>query len=286
MNKTQLVTAIDKLIAEINDAGSYHTKDICSGGTMYHLNVKMHDRINYHTDIEAIASKYPAIKGKILEHFTENRIGDLSNEWIEDAQRYITDDYLQGCCVNSQKYYDEEIAKCQDVKYKTCYPALQKLSKANRILELVKWKERDAFIEYGMQQIAKETVGFYGRSGGHLCFRLETDLVDRLNNVKDEIESYEDYADAQQEYESAKRTHNSIMQTLIAVDMMRIGMNAQEILKDQVGIWVYEYKAEIKEEIESIEQDLEAIELGEYQKKLCNRKIELQKIGESICNAT
>ncbi len=54
------------------------------------------------------------------------------------------------------------------------------------------------------------------------------------------------------------------------------------MLEEAVANWIEEYKQEIEEEIKSIEQDLEAIELGEYQKKLCNRKIELQKIGESI----
>jgi len=286
MNKTELLAKIDSLITAIEDAGSYSTRDMRSGGTMYHLNVKMHNSINCYTDIEAIASKYPVVKQKMLEYFTENRIGDLTNQWIEDEQRYIADDYLQGCCVNSQKYYDDEIAKCQDEKYKTCYPALQKLSKTNRIAELQKWKENDAFIEYGMNQIAKETIGFYGRSGGHLCFRLETDLVDRLMTIKDGLDDtscvYENYVEAQQEYKHVKRTHDSIMQTLVSVDTMRKGMNAQLMLEERVENWVYEYKAEIKEAIDKTDRDLEAIKNGKMAKELREKKIALQKIGESI----
>lgn len=287
MQKQELIARIEKLQGEIETANDYYSRDMRRSGTLYHLDVKMHDRINYANDIEAIAKKYPALKEEILEYWTGTRIQEEWDFMLETEREYLVSDYLQGFCVSSAKYWDEQIEKVSKGE-DTSYPYINKhKSIAKRINMLKIWKARDAFIKWGMAAIDTKSIGLYGRSGGHLLFALERNLNDNLECLRDDIESEDsdgnfDIKEAWNQFASIRRYHKSICYTLKQVDAMRKGMNFQEYLEEKVADWVYEKHNEINNEIKSKQQEVKDIEQGKAVKELKKQIKQLQAKVKAI----
>lgn len=288
MNKLMMLNAVELLIEDVQSWGDYKNREMRrTNGVWYTLDVKLTSKINYHVDLDKILNAYPDfIKSKITDRFTPGFITQSIDYMYEDTREYLLRDYMHGCTISSNKYWTEEIDKCvKNVEYTTAYTLLQERTQESRINILKYWRARDSFKDICLTYIKNNTVGLYGRSGGHFCFMIndiKTILEELFDSIRDEDDDTTVYNNKNEKwltYHHLRRIHHSCVHMIKEVDKMRKGINAQEHIKNEVADFVVEVKSDMEAERCSLEQDIDDIHNGVLEKR---KEEQLHDITEKL----
>jgi len=169
-----------------NNHCDYHTTYIALNVKTYNSNIIGPNEIN--NFIDTLENFTGEQKEFLKSEVTDIWLLENWNRFLEGQARYFTDDFITGCTVSSQKYWNEEIEKLKKGEKSSYLYINNKRTLENKIKAIEKWNREHRKQEYYLSQLDIEKIGFFGRSGGWLAFYRYEDLNNKIDNCLYEVE--------------------------------------------------------------------------------------------------
>lgn len=228
-------------------------------GNYIALNVKIYSNVATVYDLEYIMTEqnYTDEQKEYLRDIADNNWFCQHWDWfLEDQARYFIEDYIHGCTISSNEYYEGLKAEIKKGK-KTCYPYIEKKrSIQSKLKEVEKWQKRDNQQSFYLSMLSTREIGFFGRSGGWLSITDFNSFFSLLEDIELNVQ-YKEKSDALYTLKEAKNLLNAVVWLYNAAKKMHEGIPES---------WKEEVKFRLNEELENfcgedcqIESKLQAI---------------------------